>query len=587
MGPETATDTHGNHLSGQTSPYLAAHSHDPVDWRPWGEDAFALAIDTSRPIFLSIGYQSCHWCHVMQRESFKDEATAETLNRDFVPVKVDRELRPDIDALYMSYVTATTGSGGWPMSVFLTPDLKPFFGGTYFPKASPHPKIPAFADVLDITGRSWRESQEHTVDVARDAMDFLRVQQAPKGPGAFDPAFVDAAAARILASKDDTHGGFGGAPKFPQASVIAFLLAYHDTVASEEALNAAIHAVLSMIRGGAYDQVGGGLFRYSTDDEWLVPHFEKMLYDQALLLSNLAGLESAAPAEEWVRVAGQTASFLARELSWDTGGFASSLDAETHGVEGETYVWTEDALAALLTDDELRLAREHLGVRTSGNWERGQNILTRRKGRYGEAVQVDALLEKLRVVRAERAQPAVITNTLTGWNALTARGLMEAGAAAGDEQMGAMGRATLDWLLAAAVDGDDVRHALDDPSVDGVHILEDYAALAGACVVAGLVYEDDGFMATAARLHQIAQDRFETGDGFGMTTAEELPLVPLEQSDSPTPAGVSLLAENERRLAWADGRDPDEGLLEAVQRQMRASARIAPHMAGWALAQAL
>jgi uncharacterized protein YyaL (SSP411 family) len=579
-----------NHLAGQVSPYLSAHARDPVDWRPWSSDVFEEAAASDRPIFLSIGYQSCHWCHVMQRESFRDEDTAARLNRDFVCVKVDREVRPDVDAFYMAYVQASTGSGGWPMSVFLTPDLEPFFGGTYFPKGSPSPRIPSFADVLDVVSRSWREERNHTLEVAADALAFVQQQQSPTGTAPWDRAFVGRAAEAVLALHDEEHGGFGRAPKFPMAPVVSFLLAYHETAHHEEALRAAIRSVLAMLHGGVWDQVGGGLFRYATDDEWLVPHFEKMLYDQGLLLANLAELFDVTQADEFAIAAESTADFLEDRLAREDGGYWSSIDAETAGVEGDTYVWRWSDLTSVLEPEEVRLVERHLGASEAGNWEHRSNVLTRRLGRAEDAAAVDAVLARLRRARDERPQPAVIRNAIVSWNALTARGLIEAGAAIGSERLTDMGLATLDWLLATAVGDDAVAHAIGDPAVEEVRLLDDHAALTAAALAGATCANRDDLVAIADRIHHGAVERFSlrTGDaapaGLAMTDAEELPFAPLELSDSPTPAGISLLAENETKLAGLLGREPADSVIDAMQRQMGDAARIGPHLTGHALA---
>ncbi len=573
-----------NGLGGQTSPYLAAHAHDPVAWLPWGEEAFDRAREKDLPLFLSIGYASCHWCHVMQRESFQDEATAELLNERFVPVKVDRELRPDVDAFYMSYVVATTGSGGWPMSVFLTPGLEPFLGGTYWPRSSPDTRVPSFTDVLRTVDDTWRGDRGRTLEVSAEALAFLATQQRSDGPVELGRADLAAAARAVLESEDRVHGGFGSAPKFPQAPLITFLLAYHRIAADEDALNAAIHAVLSMCRGGTYDQAGGGIFRYSTDQRWLVPHFEKMLYDNALLLSNLGELYEIVEANEFVHLALETAEFLQRDTALAAGGFASSLDAEAGGVEGVPYAWTYGELEAVLDPRELELARQHLEVSEEGNWE-GTNVMTRLDGRFGEPSEVDGILAKLLQARSTREQPAVIRNVLTEWNALAARGLIEAGAAMEETRLTDAGLATLDWLLEAAVEGDDVVHAVGDDSVADVRLLADHAAIVGACLAAVERTGRDDLLDRARGVHAAALSRFEQEDGLAMVgDATELPLRPFERDDSPTPSGAAVTAENAVRLARLTG---DESLLRIVptaQGQFARTVEVAPHMAGHALA---
>lgn len=582
-----------NALLRASSPYLRAHAHDPVRWRAWSDETFAEAKESDRPIFLSVGYQSCHWCHVMQRESFKDEQVAEILNSDFIPVKVDREVRPDVDALYMAYVQAVTGSGGWPMSVFLTPDLEPFFGGTYFPPVSPAPRIPSFKDVLELARHRWQHARAHTREVARDAMEYLAMHFTPKGPAPWDRKFIEDARTRVMAMRDEEHGGFGTAPKFPMATTVEFLLALHDAWADEEALRTALRAVLAQLHGGIWDQVEGGLFRYSTDDEWLVPHFEKMLYDQALMLTLCARLYEETQADEFAEAAEALVRFLEARLASPDGVFYSSLDADTEGVEGATYVWRYEDLADALTQEELALAREWLGVSERGNWEGRLNILTRRAGAHGPRAELDGVLAKLARRRDSRPQPDVVENVIVSWNALLAKELVEAGKAIGSDSLVRRGVSLVDTLLASARQDGKVLHILDAGTSDGVALLEDAAFLAAASLSAGEATGRDDLIDEADRIHTRACGEFaSTGgarspDGFVMSTASELPLLPLEQSDSPTPSGASTLAENEWRLALALEREPSEALIEAVQYQLGAAARVAPHLCGASLAVAV
>jgi len=358
--------TRTNALKDQVSPYLTMHVDDPVDWMPWGPEAFERARVEDRPILLSIGYASCHWCHVMQRESFRDAATAEFLNDHFVSVKVDREERPDVDALYMEYVAAATAGGGWPMTVVLTPQGLPVFGGTYFPLTA-RKGSHSFMDVLRSMDRTWREDRDKALQTAESTLDFLERRSEPPTSGEIDESTIETAVELLLEREDRDHGGFGTAPKFPQAPVLAFLLRFAEESGDENASRAARAALTAMIRGGIYDQVGGGMYRYATDAEWLVPHFEKMLYDNALLLSTLAVAYEAQPDDEYAHVMRRTAGFLESQMRAADGGYIASLSADTDGVEGATYVWTNSELASVLSADEMDLAREHLGASESGN----------------------------------------------------------------------------------------------------------------------------------------------------------------------------------------------------------------------------
>ncbi len=584
-----------NGLDRESSAYLRAHANDPVKWHPWNAKTFATARKLNRPIFLSIGYQSCHWCHVMQRESFRDADTAAILSRLCIPVKVDREVRPDVDALYMAYVQASTGSGGWPMSVFLTPDGAPFFGGTYFPRISPGERYPAFRDVLEVVRSSWVLSREHTDEVAEEALDFLRTQQL----GAHKPLtrhILDDAATHILASEDPRHGGFGGSPKFPQATQLSFLAAYTALSNDERPAQSALRALLAMVRGGVFDHAGGGLFRYSVDEQWLVPHFEKMLYDQGLLLSTIAQLAPFADSttrDELAQIARSTGRFLTRDLPRPDGGFYSSIDAEAGGVEGDTYVWTHDELATFLTPAELELAEEFLGVSEAGNWERHTTILTRRAGRDAEGDQagaVNAVLDRIFQERAARTQPAVIDNTIVSWNALAARGLIEAGHALSEPELVTAGLSAVDWLCDTAVWRTDVLHAIGDRSVADIRFLEDAANTVAALLAAHTTGERPKALKLARKLHNATSKRFTTDSGLVMSVGDPLlPMSVIEQDDAPTPAGASVHAENELQLAALEpgASKEDKGTVAlGLLGQFGRTAEIAPGLAGHALAVA-
>lgn len=574
----------GNRLAEERSPYLALHGNDPVDWHPWGPEAHELARTTGRPIFLSIGYASCHWCHVMQRESFKDPVIAEKLNEHFVSIKVDRETRPDIDEVYMAYVVAANGRGGWPMSVFLTPDLVPIVGGTYFPPERSF-GMPSFSEVIDQVALTFAHGAAEVEHAASESADYLRAMFAPPKPEPVEREVVDRAARMLIAAADPHLGGFGGAPKFPQAPVTDFLLAYHAAFEAPRALAAAEFAVENMIRGGIYDQVAGGIARYATDAEWLVPHFEKMLYDNAMLLSTLASLHLLSPREEWAHVMRGTADFLERDLKTPDG-YASSLSADTLGVEGATYVWTHADLAARLTPEELQLAEKHLDLTPAGNWE-GVTILTRKPGRDASAEQVDALLEKLRQLRAERPQPDLDDKVIASWNALAARGLIAAGESIEDADMVARGVALVRLLLERATTADhDVLRLVGAAAQDEqAMLLDDAVGLSAAALAAWVVSADDGLLEAARLLFARARDRFYDGEGVWYMTPEgsELPVRPREQHDSPLPSGPSMAAAVALALGKATGDEMYRPIAVATLERFSASAAESPFAAGTAL----
>jgi uncharacterized protein len=575
-----------NRLAQQTSPYLALHAHDPVDWYPWGEEAFALARETRKPIFLSVGYASCHWCHVMHRESFKDPATARVLNDRFVSIKVDRESRPDVDEVYMAYVVAANGHGGWPMSVFLTPELIPVVGGTYFPPVRAY-GVPAFSEVLEQVHRAFTQRGDEVADGSQEALGYLRAMFAPVKPSHIAMEPIEKTARALIASVDPQHGGFGGAPKFPQAPVTDFLLDYHRATGNERALDAVESTMECMVRGGIYDQAGGGISRYATDAAWLIPHFEKMLYDNGMLLTTLAALHHLRPRDEWAYAIRQTAEFLQRDLSTPSGALASSLSADTEGEEGKTYVWSFEELAGLLGEQELALAEECLSVTRAGNWE-DVNILTRPDGRDGRSEQVDRLLARLFEERRKRTQPDRDDKVIVSWNALAARGLMAGGIAIGDESIANRGVHLTRALLDQAVDANDgvVRIVGAD---DGIRLLEDAAGLAVACLDAWRLSGDDKLLAAAGRLMQKARDRFYDGDGTWYMTPEdtELPVRPREQHDSPLPSGPSLAALASLQLALATGDDIHRQAAEKTLARLISLAERSPFAAGTALSAAL
>ena len=572
-----------NRLASQTSPYLRLHADDPVDWFPWSEEAFERARDTGRPIFLSVGYASCHWCHVMHRESFRDEDTAQLLNERFVSIKVDRESRPDVDEVYMAYIVAANGHGGWPMTVFLTPQLLPIFGGTYFPPESAH-NTPSFLDVLETVSTAF-EDRSRVESIAEEAVDYLRAMFAPPAPEDIGRALLVRCADTVLSACDPVWGGFGGAPKFPQAPVTDFLLAHHRLTGDERALAAVEAALEGMVRGGIYDQAGGGIARYAVDDRWLVPHFEKMLYDNGQFLSTLAGTYAARPRDEWAHAMRSTADFLERDLREPGGAYASSLSADTLGEEGATYVWTYAELAALLSPEDLALAERHLGVTPTGNWE-GRTILTRPDGREGSAERVDDILARLLGERQQRPQPDLDTKQIVSWNALAAFGLLDAGEALDDDALVRRATDLVRLLLERGVASDGgVVHLLADEGGADVRLADDAVALSLAAARAYEISGDSALLAAARDLLEAAARDFEVEGVWYLTDAStELPLRPRSQHDSPTPTTASLAAHAAVRLAHATGEPGYRALAQNTLRRSALLAERSPFAAGSTLA---
>jgi uncharacterized protein YyaL (SSP411 family) len=424
------SDRSPNRLAGEKSPYLLQHAHNPVDWFPWGEAAFARARAERKPIFLSIGYSTCHWCHVMERESFENEAVARALNQDFVSIKVDREERPDVDKIYMTFVQATTGAGGWPMSVFLTPDLKPFYGGTYFPPA-PRYGRPGFLQLVERIAELWRERAEELAQNAARVHEQLAAATAAPAvdlDAALNPEWLREAGVAFKEQYDPQHGGFGRAPKFPQPAIPEFLLRYAHRFGDDAAKRMVLHTCDAMAAGGIHDQLGGGFARYSVDAEWLVPHFEKMLYDNAQLAQLYLDAWLVSGEERHAGVVRDILGYVLRDMTHPEGGFYSAEDADSEGHEGKFYCWTRAELSRLLTVEEFNVAVRHFGVTEAGNFVDhshprplpGQNVLSVADPDVpaADAPLLAAARAKMIAARAQRVRPLRDDKVLASWNGL-------------------------------------------------------------------------------------------------------------------------------------------------------------------------
>ncbi|NXY99712.1 thioredoxin domain-containing protein, partial [Streptomyces sp. BR123] len=424
-----------NRLANETSPYLLQHADNPVDWWPWSPEAFAEARERDLPVLLSVGYSSCHWCHVMAHESFEDESAAAYMNEHFVNIKVDREERPDVDAVYMEAVQAATGQGGWPMTVFLTPDAEPFYFGTYFPPEARH-GMPSFTQVLEGVRTAWAGRREEVSDVAQRIVRDLVGRQLDYGrAGAPGPEEQARALLGLTREYDAVRGGFGGAPKFPPSMVLEFLLRHHARTGAEGALQMAADTCEAMARGGIYDQLGGGFARYSVDREWVVPHFEKMLYDNALLCRVYAHLWRATGSDLARRVALETADFMVRDLRTPEGGFASALDADSEdpdtgrSAEGAYYAWTPAQLDGVLGAEDGALAAAYFGVTQEGTFEHGASVLQLpQDGPVVDSGRIAAIRERLLAARAGRPAPGRDDKVVAAWNGLAVAALAECGA---------------------------------------------------------------------------------------------------------------------------------------------------------------
>jgi uncharacterized protein YyaL (SSP411 family) len=532
-----------NRLGDATSPYLLQHADNPVDWWEWSDEAFAEAVRRDVPVLLSVGYAACHWCHVMAHESFEDAATAEQLNTGFVAIKVDREERPDIDAVYMAATQAMTGQGGWPMTCFLTPAGEPFHCGTYYPP-EPRQGMPSFRQLLDAVSRAWREDG----DRVREAAEQIAGRLAEAAAASLPPDAVDAAAlAKAVTSLSDAFdsrvGGFGDAPKFPPSMVLEFLLRHHERTGSATALGMATLTCDRMARGGMYDQLAGGFARYSVDAGWVVPHFEKMLYDNALLLRVYAHLARMTGSAQAMRVADETAAFLVRDLRTAEGGFASALDADTDGVEGKTYAWTPAQLDAVLAADDGAWAARLLSVTAAGTFEHGASTLQLLVDPDDPArwVRVRAALL---AARDERPQPARDDKVVTAWNGLAIVALAEGGAALGRPAwiQAAVDAAEL-LLTRHVVDGRLRRSSRGGAVGAAAGVLEDHAALADGLLALHQATGTAHWLHAATDLLDMTLAHF-VADGVLFDTADDAETLlhrPREVADNATPSGSSAL----------------------------------------------
>ena len=580
-----------NRLSHETSPYLRQHADNPVDWYPWGEEALRAAREADRPILLSIGYAACHWCHVMAHESFEDPATAEFMNGHFINVKVDREERPDLDSIYMSAVVAMTGQGGWPMTVALTPDGKPFFGGTYFPP-TPRYGMPAFRQVLTSLADAWRDRRADVEGSAADVAAHLRqttLAAALGGGGALDADLLDQALNALLRSFDARLGGFGGAPKFPPSMTLEFLLHITAQRGDSMALHMAERTLEAMAHGGLYDQIGGGFARYSTDDRWLVPHFEKMLYDNALLARVYSHAWQITGKPLYRRVVEETLDFVAREMRHAGGGFSSSYDADSEGEEGKFYVWTAAEIRAALGDDAERFMAAY-GVSEAGNWE-GRNILNVAGGVDEEQLAgLSEARQKLFDIRARRVPPGLDDKTLTAWNGLMLAAFADAGRALGRSDYIAVATANASFLR-VRMRRDDGRlwrawqPGLGDAPGRFNAYLEDYACLADGLLALYAATFEPRWFAWARELAEAMLAHFSDPAGGFFDTSddhEELLHRPKDVQDNATPSGNSMAAHVLLRLGLLTGEgrywDTAESMVAGVYEAM---ARYPSAFAHW------
>ncbi|MFD1830592.1 thioredoxin domain-containing protein [Streptomyces desertarenae] len=587
-----------NRLAAQTSPYLLQHADNPVDWWPWSPEAFEEARRRNVPVLLSVGYSSCHWCHVMAEESFEDEATAEYLNAHFLPVKVDREERPDVDAVYMEAVQAATGHGGWPMTVFLTPDGEPFYFGTYFPPA-PRGGMPSFRQVLEGVRAAWSDRREEVDEVAGRITRELAGRSIGYGDAVRPPGPEELGAALLALTRefDARHGGFGGAPKFPPSMVLEFLLRHHARTGSEGALQMAEATCEAMARGGIHDQLGGGFARYSVDGEWRVPHFEKMLYDNALLCRVYAHLWRATGSERARRVALDTAGFMVRELRTPQGGFASALDADSDDGtgrhrEGAYYVWTPAQLREVLGEEDAVLAAGYFGVTEEGTFEEGASVLRLPDTDAPvDAERIESVRRRLLAAREERPRPGRDDKVVAAWNGLAIAALAETGAYFDRPDLVEAATAAADLLLAVHLgeDGRLARTSRDGTAGPGAGVLEDHGDVAEGFLALYSVTGETCWLELAGTLLDTVLDRFAADDGTLYDTADDAERLirrPQDPTDNAAPSGWTAAAAALLTYAALTGSARHREAAERALGVVRALAPRVPRFTGWGLAAA-
>jgi len=592
-----------NKLIDETSPYLLQHAHNPVNWYPWSEEALQRAKDENKPILVSIGYSACHWCHVMERESFEDEATAKLMNEKFINIKIDREERPDLDHIYMDALQAMTGSGGWPLNVFLTPEAKPFYGGTYFPPQRVYNR-PSWQETLLSVSHAFKE-RRHEIDAQSENLTehLLKANnfgfQTTEGGNAFTKENCNEAFQNIMKNADKEWGGFGKAPKFPQTFSIQFLLRYHHITQNEEALTQALVSLDKMIEGGIYDQIAGGFARYSTDTEWLAPHFEKMLYDNALLVSVLSEAFQLTKKERYKEVIEETMDFIQKELLLEKQkGFYAALDADSEGVEGKFYVWSLEEVKKILGEDaELYCA--YYDISESGNWEYS-NILRVKKPVEEFAskreIGVDELKEilincnkKLLQERSKRIRPLLDDKIILGWNALMNTACSKAYSATGKEEYRQLAINNMNFLLSnlKGKDANTFHHTFKEGKAKYPAFLDDYAFLIEALIYLQEITADKQWIEKAKSLtDHVIQNFIEEETGFFFYTPagqQDVIVRKKEVYDSAVPSGNSVMAYNLWKLSlFLDKKEWGEQSLQMVFSLSNAISKYPVSFGKWA-----
>ena len=581
-----------NRLSAATSPYLQQHADNPVDWWEWSDEAFAEARRRDVPIFLSIGYSACHWCHVMAHESFEDNTTAAYLNEHYVNIKVDREERPDVDSVYMTATVALTGHGGWPMSVFLDHDGRPFYAGTYFPPTPRH-GMTSFVQLLQAIDTTWTTRRAEVLEAGQRIVSALAERTIPSGDGVLPTLEELSAAAHALEhSFDSQHGGFGNAPKFPPSMVLEFLLRHHALTDDATSLAMAEKTLGSMARGGIYDQLAGGFARYSVDGEWVVPHFEKMLYDNALLARvylHWWRLTGSALAR---RIAEETLDFIVGELGTPEGGFASALDADDEGGEGAFYSWTPQQLVDVLGIDDGPWAAEVLVVTPAGTFEHGASTLQLPHDPQ-DLARWSRVREQLRAARSARPRPSRDDKVVAAWNGLAIAALAEAGALLDRPDWIDAAAAAADLVIAVHLGADDddrlCRTSRDGHAGNNDGVLDDYAGMAEGLLALYQVTSEEPWLIFAGMLLDVAIQHFGDGEGGFYDTADDATALvtrPRDPSDNAEPSGWLAIANAALTYSALTGLSEYRDVAERALCVVTPLAGLAPRAVGWGLAAA-
>ena len=580
-----SVEKHTNRLINETSPYLLQHAYNPVDWYAWGAEAFERAKAEDKPVLVSIGYSACHWCHVMEHESFEDSGVAAVMNEHFVCIKVDMEERPDVDQIYMNFVQLTTGRGGWPMNVFLTPEKLPFFGGTYFPPA-PRYGMPSWQQILMSIAEAYQERRDELQKSADEIVGELRKMSVVETtPGGLSADMLDAAFVSFTRTFDATNGGFGGAPKFPAAMSLEFLLRYNHRTGNDMALSIVTLTLDKMARGGIYDHLGGGFHRYAVDAIWLVPHFEKMLYDNAQLIRVYLHAFQVTGDEFYKRIAVETLEYVRREMLDVSGGFYSTQDADSEGVEGKFFVWTPDEVSEILGDDDGRKFCKHFDVTSEGNFE-GENILNV-KNPVAIAPGSDTNRRKLFAKREKRVKPFRDEKILTAWNGLMMAAFADAAGVLGNDEYLEIAKANAAFIRRELQHDGRLMRTWKDGKAKLNGYIEDYANVADGLIELFQVSGEVNYLTDAKQLADLMITEFWDADngGFYFTSNDHEELVVRNKDfyDNATPSGNSVAADVLLKLAKFTGDEKYERFAVTVLRLAASQIRRHPQGFGRAL----